>query len=54
MEFLSKYFDATKPYAFFEFSCGHYKSMDDLFVEMAYVLSFPDYFLVGEQMGLVE
>ena len=44
MEFLSKYFDATKPYAFFEFSCGHYKSMDDLFVEMAYVLSFPDYF----------
>lgn len=49
MEFLSKYFDATKPYAFFEFSCGHYKSMDDLFVEMAYVLSFPDYFWWGNR-----
>ena len=49
MEFLSKYFDATKPYAFFEFSCGHYKSMDDLFVEMAYVLSFPDYFWLGNR-----
>ena len=49
MEFLSKYFDATKPYAFFEFSCGHYKSMDDLFVKMAYVLSFPDYFWLGNR-----
>ena len=49
MEFISKYFDATKPYAFFEFSCGHYKSMDDLFVEMAYVLSFPDYFWLGNR-----
>lgn len=54
MEFISKYFDATKPYAFFEISCGQCKSMDDLFVEMAYVLSFPDYFWWGNQMGLVE
>ena len=49
MEFLSKYFDATKPYAFFEISCGQCKSMDDLFVEMAYVLSFPDYFRWGKR-----
>ena len=49
MEFLSKYFDATNPYAFFEFSCGHYKSMDDLCVEMADVLSFPDYFWWGNR-----
>ena len=49
MEFLSKYFDATKPYAFFEISCGQCKSMDDLFVEMAYVLSFPDYFWWGNR-----
>ena len=49
MEFLSKYFDATKPCAFFEISCGHYKSMDDLFVEMAYVFSFPDYFWWGNR-----
>ena len=49
MEFLSKYFDATKPCAFFEISCGQCKSMDDLFVEMAYVLSFPDYFWWGNR-----
>lgn len=49
MEFISKYFDATKPYAFFEISCGQCKSMDDLFVEMAYVLSFPDYFWWGNR-----
>lgn len=54
MELLSKNFDTTKPYAFYEISCGQCKSMDDLFVEMAYVLSFPDYFWWGEQMGLVE
>lgn len=49
MEFLSKYFDATKPCAFFEISCGQCKSMDDLFVEMAYVFSFPDYFWWGNR-----
>lgn len=49
MELLSKNFDATKPYAFYEISCGQCKSMDDLFVEMAYVLSFPDYFWWGNR-----
>ena len=54
MEFISKYFDATKPCAFYEISCGQCKSMDDLFVKMAYVLSFPDYFWLGNRWDSVE